>query len=250
MRKPEPGPLTPRQIELLESFAAQAVIAIENVRLFTELREALERQTASAEILNVISQSPTDVQPVLNAVASAARRFCGATDALINLRDGDEVYVAAHDGSLGATLQERRSLDRNFAAGRAMSDRRTIHIPDVAAVDPLDFPTTLALARRYGFNASIAAPLLRDGARRLALLAVGCRLGSALAAQAEGAVGPGRWPGRDHLGCPRNPGRAASLTRPFAPPTENVRPVPSRLSANPQPRPGHRSGPTRDPVPS
>src|SRR5262249_48667334 len=68
LRKVEAGPFTPRQIQLLETFAAQAVIAIENVRLFTELRESLDRQTATSEVLRVISQSPTDVQPVLNVV--------------------------------------------------------------------------------------------------------------------------------------------------------------------------------------
>ena len=81
---------TDKHIEILKVFADQAVIAIQNVRLFTELRESLEQQTASAEILQVISQSPTDVQPVLDVVASAARRFCGATDALITLREGND----------------------------------------------------------------------------------------------------------------------------------------------------------------
>ncbi len=80
LRKIEAGAFAPRQIELLETFAAQAVIAIQNVRLFTELRESLEQQTASADILQVISQSPTDVSPVLAAVAKATVRFCGAED--------------------------------------------------------------------------------------------------------------------------------------------------------------------------
>src|SRR5262249_29756895 len=85
LRKPAPGARSLRGVELLESSAAQAVIAIQNVRLFTELRESLEQQTASAEILQVISQSPTDVQPVLDAVVTAARKFCGATDAAMIL---------------------------------------------------------------------------------------------------------------------------------------------------------------------
>ena len=83
------GSFSTRQIELLETFASQAVIAIENVRLFTELRESLEQQTATAEILRVISQSPTDVEPVLKAVAGAALRFCGADDAMVILREDD-----------------------------------------------------------------------------------------------------------------------------------------------------------------
>src|SRR5262249_53593258 len=104
LRKRQPGPFTPRQIELLETFAAQAVIAIQNVRLFTELRESLEQQTATADILRVISQSPTDVQPVLNAVAPAALRFCGADDVLIALRDGANMVVPTHDGPLSAPV--------------------------------------------------------------------------------------------------------------------------------------------------
>ena len=95
----EPGPFTPRRSQLLETFAAQAVIAIENVRLFTELRESLEQQTATADVLEVISSSPTDVQPVLDAVVKAAQRFCGAADAMISLREGDEFIRGSARGA-------------------------------------------------------------------------------------------------------------------------------------------------------
>src|SRR5262249_58774057 len=104
------GHFTQQQVDLLETFAAQAVIAIENVRLFTELRESLEQQTATAEILTVISQSPTDVGPVLSAVAKAAMKFCGANDALVGLRDGDEWSIASHEGPIETTIGLRSRL--------------------------------------------------------------------------------------------------------------------------------------------
>ena len=87
-RRIEVRPFTPAQIKLLETFADQAVIAIENVRLFQELKESLEQQTATSEILGVIASSPTDIQPVLDAVAENAARLCGATDATICRVDG------------------------------------------------------------------------------------------------------------------------------------------------------------------
>jgi signal transduction histidine kinase len=164
LRKPEVGEFAPRQIELLETFAAQAVIAIQNVRLFTELRESLEQQTATGQVLKVISESPTDVQPVLDAVAQAARRFCGAADAIITLREGQEMNVAAHDGSLAvARLGERSLLDRARLSGRAIIDGQTGHVPDVAALDPAEFGTTLDLAKQAGFSAALAVPMLREG---------------------------------------------------------------------------------------
>ena len=82
-------PFTDNQIKLLETFASQAVIAIENVRLFQELTEALEQQTATSEILGVIARSPTDIQPVLDVVAENAARLCDATDAQIRLVEND-----------------------------------------------------------------------------------------------------------------------------------------------------------------
>src|SRR4029453_16181379 len=94
-RRIEVRPFTAAQIKLLETFANQAVIALDNVRLFQELKEALEQQTATSEILGVIASSPTDIQPVLDAIAQSAARVCGSDDATIRLLDGDEYFLAA-----------------------------------------------------------------------------------------------------------------------------------------------------------
>jgi signal transduction histidine kinase len=126
-----------------------------------ELTESLEQQTATAEILRVISQSPTDVQPVLNVVATAARRFCGASDAVILLRDGAEIVVAAHDGTLSVPVS-RFPFDRSSLSGRAMIDGRTVHITDVADVDSEEYRTAVALARGADYRASLAAPMMRE----------------------------------------------------------------------------------------
>jgi signal transduction histidine kinase len=151
-----------KHIEILKVFADQAVIAIQNVRLFTELRESLEQQTASSEILQVISQSPTDVQPVLTAVVKAAVRFCGAVDASITLREGDEFVITSHDGVLPSSVGIRRPLDRTTGVGRAIIDAETGHYPDIETLDPVAFATARAIAKEHGFRAALVAPMLRE----------------------------------------------------------------------------------------
>ena len=107
IRRTEVRPFTDKQVKLLETFADQAVIAIENVRLFkeiqernAELREALEHQTATSEVLGIISRSPTDVQPVLDAIVESAARVCGIDDVVMRLQDGDTWTPRAHFGSI------------------------------------------------------------------------------------------------------------------------------------------------------
>ena len=129
----------------------------------TEQREALEQQTATAEILRVISQSPTDVRPVFEAVAKAAVQFCGANDAQIALRDGDTWFVAAHQGPIGSVLDTRRPLTRETGPGRAMVDAATVHLPDIEALDPVEFAEARRLGATLGFKAALSTPMLRDG---------------------------------------------------------------------------------------
>ena len=130
-------PFTPAQIKLLETFADQAVIAIENVRLFQELNGIdLEQQTATSEILGVIASSPTDIQPVLDAVTENAARLCDATDAHIHRIDGD---MAPHRwlnyGHVPGVSRvgDDATNSRDSIPGRAIIDRQTIHIHDLAA---------------------------------------------------------------------------------------------------------------------
>jgi two-component system NtrC family sensor kinase len=125
---------------------------------------ALERQTATADILKVIASSPTDVQPVLDAVAKAAVRFCGATDAIVNMRDGDEAISAAHYGPLKAGVGRRFLLDRQTGAGTAILERRSVQFPDIEALDPVEFASVRRLASEFGFRAGLVAPFLREGA--------------------------------------------------------------------------------------
>ncbi len=161
-RRTEVRPFTAAQIKLLETFADQAVIAIENVRLFQELKEALEQQTATSEILGVIASSPTDLQPVLDAVAKNAARVCSADDAMVRLVQGNKLIRLAHSGSITPDESER-PIDRNSVIGRAVVDRQLIHVEDLSAVAATEFPETVAIMQRAGIRTSLAVPLLREG---------------------------------------------------------------------------------------
>jgi GAF domain-containing protein len=173
-----PGGFAPQQVTLLQTFADQAVIAIENVRLFTELQEknralteahalvteALDRQTATSAILQVISNSPTDVQPVFDAIAESSWRLCGATNSTVYRFDGELLHLAAHHGLSPEALEVARTLfpsppHRGIAGNRAMLDRTVVHLPDV-----LEDPEYLqAYPRAVGVRSVLAAPMLREG---------------------------------------------------------------------------------------
>src|SRR5262245_55650104 len=163
-RRLEVRPFTPAQIKLLETFADQAVIAIENVRLFQELKESLEQQTATSEILGVLASSPTDIQPVLDTIAETAARVCGSDDATIRLIEGDTVSLVAHYGTIppGAA---RRTLSWHTPGNEAMLQRRTVQIPDMLA-EAERFPDS-GTGRDPHYPRSIrtflVTPLLREG---------------------------------------------------------------------------------------
>jgi two-component system, NtrC family, sensor kinase len=156
---------TEQQIELVKTFADQAVIAIENVRLFRELRESLEQQTATSEILGVIASSPTDIQPVLDAVAENAARLCDAMDAVIFRRDRDVTRPVARYGSipLARPIGEVFPDTRGSVPGRAMLDAQTIHVHDIAAELDSEFPEARVRHLATGSRTILATPLLREG---------------------------------------------------------------------------------------
>jgi GAF domain-containing protein/CheY-like chemotaxis protein len=158
-------PFTERQIALLQTFADQAVIAIENARLLHELQaknahlvEALEQQTATAEILQVISRSPTDVQPVFDTIALSAARLCEAFDVTVLCVEDDVLRLVAHHGPMPAGDVP---IHRGTLGGRTVIERRVIHVADLQAEGD-EFPDGSALARARGHRTILCVPLLRD----------------------------------------------------------------------------------------
>jgi GAF domain-containing protein len=163
-----PAEFTQRQIALLQTFANQAVIAINNAGLFEEvqartreLTESLEQQTATADVLKVISRSALDVQRVLDALVESAARLCDAYDAVILQVAGDDILrVVGHHGPIPPA--ETLSLTRGIATGRAVLDRRIIQVADLQA-ETDEYPEGSESARRLGFRTILNVPLICAG---------------------------------------------------------------------------------------
>jgi signal transduction histidine kinase len=160
----EARPFTEKQIALVKTFADQAAIAIENVRLFNATKEALEQQTAVAEILRVISSSPTDVQPVLDEIAERAAQLCDASAASMYLTDGETLRHLASKGPAADPVSHVDSLpiNRDSISGRALLERRTIEVDDMLAQGS-EYPLSLRIAQRSGHRTVVVVPLYREG---------------------------------------------------------------------------------------
>jgi signal transduction histidine kinase len=161
---PDPGETPPRQTELLKTFADQAVIAIENVRLINETKEALEQQTATADVLKAISRTTFELEPVLDALIENATRLCKADRGFVFIRDGDEFRPTA---SFGATPEQLEFMHRRHLTstsgtlvGRAASSRQVVQIEDARHDPDYDWEPSLEL---LGFRTMLGVPMLREG---------------------------------------------------------------------------------------
>src|SRR5262245_5975229 len=164
LRRTKVHPFTETQVALLQTFADQAVIAIENTRLLNELRESLQQQTATADVLKVISRSKFDLQAVLDTLVQSAVTLCEADFGHVRQRLGERYAVVA---SFGLTPDQHAlfasyntALTRGSVPGRALLERRIVHFPDVMT-DP-EF-TRQDLAKVAGFRAAIGVPLISSG---------------------------------------------------------------------------------------
>ena len=172
-------PFTDKQIELVTTFADQAVIAIENVRLFTELQqknealaqahaqisESLEQQTATSEILRVISRSQTDVQPVFDTIVQNAVRLCDGIFSVLYQFDGELIHLVAQRNFTAEGVEAAHRIfparpTRGLGVGRALLERAIVHVPDVEIDPEFEYP---GLSRAVGWRSGLFVPMLRDG---------------------------------------------------------------------------------------
>ncbi len=171
IRCDKPNLVSKKQIALIETFASQAVIAIENVRLFnelqqrnTEISEALEQQTATSEILQAIAGSPTEIQPVLDVIARNAVQLLGSNDALIDIVDQGIMRVAAHYGNIPIfPVGEGIPINRDSVSGRAILDGHTLQAIHKQPGEESEYPEGDRWAHEYGYQMTCSVPLLREG---------------------------------------------------------------------------------------
>jgi two-component system, NtrC family, sensor kinase len=171
LRRTEMQPFSERQIKLMETFAAQAVIAIENTRLFTDLQKSLERQTGTSEVLGVIARSPTDTQQVFATITEAAARVCHATYAVLRLVEGDDLRMVAHYGTdAGPGAQDLVRVQADWSGpqisaaatavamrGTTRSDRRVAYLPS-GEIRAFPNPELWPVG-----HVSVAVPLMKGG---------------------------------------------------------------------------------------
>src|SRR5262249_31736458 len=161
----EVRPFSHKQIEVVKNFAAQAVIAIENARLLNELRESLQQQTATADVLKVISSSLNDLKPIFETIGQRAEKLCDAEVSVISMVDGDQIRLVSINGVSEEGVEAVRHVypqrrDAETVTARTIRSAAISHVPDV--LDDALYETKDA-ARVSGFRGSLGVPMIRDG---------------------------------------------------------------------------------------